>query len=45
MKTEVIGGLKKLGNMFLSPFGIDLNKFQMNQNPDGSYGVQYQNWY
>jgi hypothetical protein len=30
--------------MFLSPFGIDLNKFQMNQNPDGSYGVQYQNW-
>ena len=29
MKTEVIGGLKNLGNMFLKPFGVDLNNFQM----------------
>lgn len=41
MKTEVMGGLKNLGNMFLSPFGINLDNFKMNQNPDGSYGVQY----
>ena len=25
MKDEVLGGLKNLGNMFLKPFGIDLN--------------------
>ncbi len=43
MKTEVLGGLKNLGNMFLSPFGINLDNFKMSQNPDGSYGVQYQN--
>lgn len=43
MKTEVIGGLKNLGNMFLTPFGINLDNFKMSQNPDGSYGVQYQN--
>lgn len=43
MKTEVIGGLKNLGNMFLKPFGVDLNNFQMQQNPDGTYNVQYKN--
>lgn len=39
MKDEVIGNLKNLGNMFLKPFGMDLNKFKLNQNPDGTYGV------
>lgn len=29
MKTEVLGGLKNLGNMFLKPFGIDLENFKM----------------
>lgn len=29
MKTEVIGGLKNLGNMFLKPFGINLDNFKM----------------
>ena len=29
MKTEVLGGLKNLGNMFLSPFGINLDNFKM----------------
>ena len=29
MKSEVLGGLKNLGNMFLSPFGINLDNFKM----------------
>jgi hypothetical protein len=29
MKTEVLGGLKNLGNMFLNPFGISLDNFKM----------------
>lgn len=29
MKTEVIGGLKNLANMFLSPIGINLDNFKM----------------
>ena len=41
MKTEVVGGLKNLGNMFLKPFGVDLNNFKMNQNPDGTYNMSY----
>lgn len=43
MKTEVLGGLKNLGNMFLKPFGIDLENFKMSQNPDGTSNFTYQN--
>jgi len=43
MKTEVIGGLKSLGNMFLSNFGMSCDNFKMNENPDGTYGMSYQN--
>ena len=39
MKTEVLGGLKNLGNMFLSPFGINLDNFKMQQNPDGTCNI------
>ena len=40
-KTEVLGNLKDLGNKFLGNFGISLDNFKMNQNPDGTYGVSY----
>ena len=43
MKNEVFSGLKNLGNMFLKPFGIDVNNFKMNQNQDGTYNMNYQN--
>jgi hypothetical protein len=43
MKNEVLGNLKNLGNMFLGKFGINLDNFKMNQNPDGTYSVNYQN--
>ena len=41
MKDEVVGGLKNLGNMFLGNFGMSVDNFQMAQNPDGTYNVQY----
>ena len=43
MKDEVIGGLKSLGNMFLGNFGMSCDNFKMTQNPDGTYGMSYQN--
>lgn len=43
MKDEVIGGLKSLGNMFLGNFGMSCDNFKMSQNPDGTYGMSYQN--
>lgn len=43
MKTEVIGNLKNLGNMVLGKFGMSLDNFKMTQNPDGTYGMSYQN--
>ncbi len=43
MKNEVLGNLKSLVNMFLGKFGMSLDNFKMNQNPDGTYGVSYQN--
>ena len=43
MKDEVMGGLKSLGNMFLSNFGMSVDNFKMAQNSDGTYNVQYQN--
>ena len=32
MKTEVLGNLKNLGNMFLGKFGMSLDNFKLNQN-------------
>ena len=42
MKNEAIDGLKNLGNMFLGKFGMSLDNFKMNQNPDGTYNVNFQ---
>jgi tetratricopeptide (TPR) repeat protein len=39
MKDEVIGGLKNLGNMFLSNFGMSIDNFKMQQNSDGTYNL------
>ncbi len=41
MKDEVMGGLKQLGNMFLGNFGMSTDNFKMEQNPDGTYNMQY----
>ena len=43
MKDEVMGGLKNLGNMFLSNFGMSVDNFKMQQNPDGTYNMNYNN--
>lgn len=43
MKNEVVGNLKNLGNMFLGKFGMSLDNFKLNQNPDGTYNIGYEN--
>ena len=43
MKTEVMGNLKNLGNMFLGNFGMSLDNFKLNQNQDGTYNINYGN--
>lgn len=43
MKDQVLGQLKTLGNSILGKFGMNLNNFKLNQNPDGSYNIGYQN--
>ena len=43
MKNEVLGNLKGLGNMILGKFGMNIDNFKLNQNPDGTYNVNYQN--
>lgn len=43
MKNEVMGNLKNLGNMVLGKFGMNLDNFKMNPNPDGTYNVSYNN--
>ena len=39
MKDEVLGNLKNLGNSILGKFGMSLDNFKLNQNPDGTYNI------
>ena len=39
MKNEVLGNLKNLGNSILGNFGMSLDNFKFNQNPDGTYNI------
>ena len=41
MKDEVVGNLKTLGNSMLGYFGMSVDNFKMQQNPDGTYNINY----
>ena len=39
MKEEAMGKLKDLGNSILGNFGMSLDQFKFNQNPDGTWSM------
>jgi len=42
-KTEVVDGLKKIGNSILGYFGMSLDNFKLNQGDNGGYNVSFKN--
>lgn len=43
MKDEVVTNLKKVGNSVLGYFGMSIDNFKAQQNPDGTYNINYVN--
>jgi hypothetical protein len=43
MKEEVLGKLKDLGNSVLSNFGMSLDNFKMDKDPNtGGYSIRFE---